>query len=117
MEPSPSRIKDYLESLYKARVWIKLAGIISIVQGVMTILSLWGIIICWLPVWIGVILLKTARDIRTAYETENEEACASANAAIGKYFKLFVIFNLIFLGVALLGITVSVLIPVIARLA
>jgi len=38
--------------------WMKFLGIISIVSGAITALSIVGIIIAWLPIWIGVILFQ-----------------------------------------------------------
>ena len=40
--------------------WIKFLGIAYIVSGGVTALSIFGIIIAWLPIWLGVILLKTS---------------------------------------------------------
>ena len=42
--------------------WMKFLGVLSIIQGIFLIFTIWGILICWLPIWIGVILFKAAGD-------------------------------------------------------
>ncbi len=44
--------------------WIKFLGIAAIIIGVLYALSIVGIIIAWMPIWIGVILLKVANSTR-----------------------------------------------------
>jgi hypothetical protein len=54
-------LKDLAAPLFKAQRWIKLFGWMMIGNGVLTIFSGWGILICWLPIWMGVLLLKTSK--------------------------------------------------------
>ena len=44
--------------------WIKFLGITSIIGGGLYALTIVGIIIAWMPIWIGVILLKVANGSR-----------------------------------------------------
>ncbi len=44
--------------------WIKFLAIFSIAIGVLYALSIFGIIIAWLPIWLGIILLKVANSCR-----------------------------------------------------
>ena len=46
--------------------WMKFLGVLSIISGIGLVFSLWGILICWLPIWIGVILFKAAGDAEMA---------------------------------------------------
>jgi len=115
MESSNSFIKKYSVFLYNSRGWIKFAGVVSIIQGIMTFLSLWGIIICWLPIWMGSLLLKASNQIRIAYETEKEDEFISATEMLAKYFKLISIFTIIFTCIAFLGIIAAILIPLFVK--
>ena len=45
-----SVLQQMLEPLYRAKGWLKFVGVLSIIQGVLSILSIWGILICWLPI-------------------------------------------------------------------
>lgn len=53
--------------IYESRSWMKFLGVVMIVQGVMTALTIVGIIFCWLPIWLGVLLFKSASAVETAY--------------------------------------------------
>ncbi len=117
MELTASVIQNYSEALYKARSWIRIVGIVSIIQGILTVLSIWGVVICWLPIWMGALLLKASDQIRTAYETDNEDEYLSANEKIAKYFKLSAIFVVVFIGVGLLGVLAAVVVPFFAKMA
>jgi len=38
--------------------WLKILGIVMIVGGALTALSIVGIVIAWLPIWLGVLLVQ-----------------------------------------------------------
>ena len=38
--------------------WAKFIGIMTIVGGCLQVLTIFGIVIAWLPIWMGVVLLK-----------------------------------------------------------
>jgi hypothetical protein len=59
MEEKPL-IQELSVPLYQAKGWMKLLGVVMIVHGVLTALSLVGIIVAWLPIWLGVLLFKSA---------------------------------------------------------
>ncbi len=39
-------------------LWLKILGIVMIVGGALTALSIVGIIVAWLPIWLGVLLVQ-----------------------------------------------------------
>ncbi len=100
-------VRRISEPLYRAKGWIKLAGILLIVQGVFSILSIWGILICWLPIWMGVILMSASNELETAYATEDEAALTTSMGKLGTYFKIFGIFAIV------MAILAALLIPAI----
>jgi len=51
--------------------WLKFLGIINIVSGALTALSIWGIIIAWLPIWLGVLLFQASNRIGSSRYTQN----------------------------------------------
>ena len=57
--------------IYQGRGWMKVLGILMIVQGVVTVFSIVGILIAWLPIWIGVVLYPSATIMERAYLTGN----------------------------------------------
>ena len=91
-----------LEPLYRARRWMKFAGILTIIAGVLQVFSIWGIVIAWLPIWMGILLTGAAKQITLACESSDDTAAFTAMDKLRLYFKIMGILMLIFLliGVA-----------------
>jgi hypothetical protein len=39
--------------IYQARGWLKFLGVLSFIGGIFQALSIVGIVIAWLPIWMG----------------------------------------------------------------
>lgn len=102
-------VVHYLDKpLYHAKGWIQLVGIVCILHGVFMALSLVGIILCWLPIWLGLTLMSAAKNIRVAAELDNQEYMYLALDKIGLYFKIMGILIVIGLVIAaLIGAAVA----------
>lgn len=59
-------IRELSFPLFNAKGWMKLLGILAIIYGVLMIFTIWGIIICWLPIWMGVLLFRAGNSIERA---------------------------------------------------
>ena len=59
-------LRELAKPLLAARRWMKLVGILLIVQGIASVLSIWGILIAWLPIWMGWLLLKSSKEVELA---------------------------------------------------
>ncbi len=46
--------------LVKAKGWMKFVGIMMIIGGALYVLTIVGIIVAWLPIWMGVLLIQAA---------------------------------------------------------
>jgi hypothetical protein len=64
--PSEDLVKSLSARAVGSAGWMKFLGVLSIIQGVFLVFTIWGILICWLPIWIGVILFKAAGDAEMA---------------------------------------------------
>jgi len=51
-------IKELSLPIYQSRGWMKLIGVMSIIGGILAAFTIVGIIICWLPIWLGILLFK-----------------------------------------------------------
>lgn len=102
--------------LYNAKGWIKLVGIISIIQGVLSILSIWGILICWIPIWMGVLLCSASNQLGIAFNTNDENAFRTSMEKLGTYFKIFGIFIIVMLVLGVIGILAAIIIPLVASM-
>jgi hypothetical protein len=83
--------------------WMKFLGVISILQGILMIFTIWGIIIAWLPIWLGVILFRAAN--------EAEMASAGLSAHLEAYLrrlnKYFLIQGILMLLMIVVGLIVA----------
>ncbi len=64
--------------LFEARTWMQFSGIVLILMGAACALTLWGIIFCWIPIWLGVLLIKSASGMETAHEANNADSLLQA---------------------------------------
>jgi len=107
-------LSRFMEPLYRSKGWITFAGVLSIIQGVFTILSIWGIIICWIPIWMGILLCSASTHIRLAYETNSEMDYLHSMDKLGTYFRILGIFSLVSLIIGVIAIFAAILIPLLA---
>jgi len=90
---------------------MKLAGVMSIIQGVLSILSLWGIVVCWIPIWMGVLLCAASNRIRAAFETDSETEFQTSMEKLGTYFRLVGVLAIVMIVVAVVGLLAAIAIP------
>ena len=110
-----SPIQRLIEPLYRAKGWIKFAGVLAIIQGVLSILSLWGILVCWLPIWLGALLCGASNQIRIAFETNDENACRTSMAKLGTYFRIVGVLAVIGIVLMVFGVFAALMIPAILK--
>jgi hypothetical protein len=108
-----SQFKPLLQPLYNVNGWMKFAGIMTIIMGGLQVLSLWGIIIAWLPIWMGILILKSAGNIERAFSNNSEQEIIDSMTRLGRYFKIYGIFAIVMTIVVILGIIAAIMIPVI----
>jgi len=107
-------MQKMIEPLYRVKGWVKFAGVMSIIQGAFSVLTIWGIIVAWLPIWMGVLLCSASNKIRTAYETNNEDEFRSSMEKLGLYFRILGILGIATIGLAVVGILIAMLLPALA---
>ena len=102
----PPSIQDLSQPLASGKGWMKFVGIMFIIQGALTALSIVGIIIAWLPIWIGVLVMQSANAIERAQTTGDVAALKEALARLRTYF---IIQGVLFLvGIALLVVYIAI---------
>lgn len=85
--------------LYEARGWMKLLGVVMVITGILTALSIVGIIIAWLPIWLGVVLFQAASRIDSAFVTQDEALLRESLAKLKTYFVIQGVLLLIYLAI------------------
>jgi len=103
--PSEELLKRLCYRAGASAGWMKFLGILSIVQGVFAIFTIWGILICWLPIWIGLILYRAAGDADLASRGA-PQSLESFLQRINRYFLIQGVLTLIGIIVAIIMVMV-----------
>jgi hypothetical protein len=110
-----SIVVDVSRRLYDARGWLKFLAVVSIIGGVVSILSIIGILFAWLPIWMGIVLWKATRGIEQAGRDGDTEALAAGLSKLATYFKISAITTLVPLGILPILIIATIAIPSLLR--
>lgn len=86
--------------------WLKFLGIMNIISGALTALSIWGIIIAWLPIWLGVLLLQAANRINSARFTQNRSELVTMMDKLRLYFVIQGILIIVTIALVIVGVVV-----------
>ena len=116
MDEQTGVIKNLSFPLYNCKGWMKLLGVMSIISGALQVLTIFGIIIAWLPIWMGVLLFQSANAITEAYEGDSQAAMTRSLLKLKTYFIIMgvltligIIFAVLVLFFGLLGTSLSFL--------
>ena len=88
-------IKEVSIPVYQARGWMKLIGILMIIGGVFYALTIIGIIIAWLPIWMGVVLYQAGSSSEQAYFNGDKYSLLTSLNKLKLYFTIMGITTLI----------------------
>ena len=91
--------------LNQAKTWIKVVGVVSILEGVLMAITLFGLVIAWLPIWLGVMLFQVATNIEKANASSDQAALMLAMDKLRLFFTILGIFSIVAI---VLGILASV---------
>ena len=81
--------------IFQARGWLKFLGILSIISGVLSALSIVGIIYAWLPIWMGVLMYQAGSSIDSASQFGDRFAFLQSMGSLKTYFVLQGVLSLI----------------------
>jgi len=104
-----SVVQEVSTPIYESRGWIKLTAVLSIINGILIALSIVGILIAWLPIWMGVVLYKSASSIESAKESGHKYALVDSLSNIKTYFTIMGVVNLIGLIFLVGGFCITVI--------
>ena len=76
-------ILELATPLYRVRRWLMFVGIMLFMQAFFLAISVVGLIVAWLPVWLAVLCFQIARSVNDAYSNQDELALTRANSKIG----------------------------------
>ncbi len=104
--PATASVQDLSQPLASGKGWMKFVGVMFIIQGAITALSIVGIIIAWLPIWIGVLVMQSANAIERAQLSGDAAALKEALARLRTYFIIQGVLFLVSIAVLVLYIVV-----------
>jgi len=93
--------------IYQSKGWMKLLGVVMIIQGIVSAVTVVGIVICWLPIWLGVLLFKAAAAAEAAQLTGDRIQLEESLRKIKTYFVINGVLMLIMLILAGLGLIMA----------
>lgn len=79
-------IQDLVQPLASGKGWMKFVGIMFIIQGAITAITIVGIVIAWLPIWTGVLLMQASNAIERAQMSGDSSALKESLARLRTYF-------------------------------
>ena len=104
-------VANVMRPLSDAAGWMKFLGTLSIIYGVLTALTIIGLLIAWLPIWLGVLLRRAAEESVVAHRTGDEPNAITATTSLQTIFKIYgivAVIGLVYMGVVLVIILVAV---------
>ncbi|MBG0783323.1 MAG: hypothetical protein H0S84_13730 [Bacteroidales bacterium] len=99
-------IRETVQPLQNAAGWMKFLGIVLIVYGGLIALSIIGVLIAWLPIWLGVLLVKSSNNTRSAYLRGDKYALIASLRNVGSYFTIYGVLTLIGLIFSVIAIII-----------
>lgn len=75
--------------------YLKITGWWMIIYGVICAITIFGIIICWLPIWIGISLKNAGEELERGYATGDMRRFQSASKNLSTYFTIMGVLSII----------------------
>ena len=112
--PTPQEqhmVQELSLPIFQARGWLKFLGVLSIISGVGTALSIVGIIFAWLPIWMGVLMFQAGSSIESAGQFGDKFAFLRSLGGLKTYFMLQGILTLLAIVLTLSILCISFVLP------
>lgn len=91
----------------QSKGWLKFLGVLMIINGILTALTLVGILIAWLPIWMGVLLFQAGNRADTAALAKDSSQLVPMMDKLRVYFMIQGVLILIMLAAVVIGFIVS----------
>ncbi len=98
----------------EATPWLKFIGVMSIIYGALMCLTIVGILVAWLPIWMGILLFQAGNAAKDSQVLDNPVLLVDMMKKLKTFFIIngvllilgiiFIIFWFIFMGAALMSL-------------
>lgn len=102
-------VRELSLPIYQCKGWLKLLGVLSIISGVLTALTVMGIVIAWLPIWTGVLLLQAASAVERSQISGEKQTLFNSLSKLKTYFIITGVLQVIGLIIAGVALSMGVL--------
>jgi len=110
--PQDTRMVQELSvPIYRARGWLKFLGVLSIIGGVGQALTIVGILVAWLPIWMGVLMFQAGSSINSAGQFGDKFAFLRSLGSLKTYFVLQGVLTLIGIILAVTMLCIMFVLP------
>ncbi|MGP1345926.1 MAG: DUF5362 family protein [Phycisphaerales bacterium] len=97
-----------MRALVDTSGWLKFIGVLAIINGVLTALTIFGIVIAWLPIWIGVLLYKAGSSFFIARESEDAGMASRGAESLASAIKIVAITMLVVIFIYVAGFAIVI---------
>ena len=97
-------VKELTQKMSGARFWMYLIGILMIIGGVAEAISIVGLVIAWLPAWLGVFLCMAATSLGQADMMGDSDKLQQMLGRLKLYFVVQGVATLIGIVVGIIGL-------------
>ena len=97
-------VRDLSMPLASGKGWMKFLGIMFIISGILAAITIVGILVAWLPIWIGVLLLQASSAIERANVGGDDADFRMALSKLRTYFVILGVLMIIYLVFIVLGL-------------
>ena len=105
-------LKELFVPISSRTGWIRFLGIFLIVYGVLIALSIIGIVIAWIPIWLGLLLTRTADASNSLMISNDSDYASELLENLGKFFKISGIVTVVTLVLSLVSLLIWIPIAV-----
>lgn len=97
MNSHATAVEQILGPIFDGKFWMKLLGVLMIISGALQALSIVGIVVAWLPIWLGVLLFQAAGAAENAMVSGDLTEARRATEKLRLFFMIQGVLVLIFL--------------------
>lgn len=101
--PGSDIVSDMGKTAYEMAGWLKFVGIVNIISGALTALSLFGIIVAWIPIWMGVLLFQSGSSAVNAQTGQRADELLNMVKRLKTYFIINGVLIIVMLAIMVLG--------------
>ncbi len=103
-------VQRIIRPIDQSRGWMKLMAVMLFISGGLAAITIIGLIVAWLPIWMGVLLWQSAGSAEAASKTGLESDAIDSLSRLKTLFTIQGIVTVIYLGLTVLSILFMVVV-------